>query len=82
MKKYLLLFILSLNSFSNYYMINYKGRNYKAFESKNNVYTTIELNSYKRSIINRYIQKYKIIRRLNNEEINNFNCNPVYSKCK
>lgn len=82
MKKYLLLFILSLNSFSNYYLINYKGKNYKAFENKNDIYTTIELNSYKRSLLNRYLQKYKIIRRLSNEEINSFNCNPIYSKCK
>ena len=82
MKKYLLLFILSLNSFSNYYMINYKGRNYKAFENKNDIYTTIEINSYKRSLLNRYLQKYKIIRRLSNEEIINFNCSPIYSKCK
>lgn len=82
MKKYLLLIILSLNSFSNYYMINYNGKNYRAKESNNDVYTMIELNSYKRSLLNRYIQKYKIIRRLNNEEIRSFNCSPVYNKCK
>ena len=83
MKKYLILFILSLNSFSNYYMINYNGKNYRAKESSNDVYTMIELNSYKRSLLNRYIQKYKIIRRLSNEEIRNFNCSPVYDKsCK
>ena len=82
MKKYLLLFILSLNSFSNYYMINYNGKNYKAFENKNDIYTTIELNSYKRSLLNRYTQKYRIIRRLSNEEIINFNCSPIYNDCK
>lgn len=82
MKKYLLFIILSLNSFSNYYMINYKGRYYKAFENENNAYTTIKLNRYKRSLLNRYVQKYKVIRRLNNEEIRDFNCNYVYSKCK
>lgn len=82
MKKYLLLIILSLNSFSNYYMINYKGKYYKAFENENNAYTTIKLNRYKRSLLNRYVQKYKVIRRLTDEEINIFNCNPVYNKCK
>ena len=82
MKKYLLLFILSLNLYSNYYMINYNGKKYKAFENKNNVYTVIELNNHKRNLLNRYIQKYKIIRRLSNEEIRDFNCNYVYSKCK
>ena len=82
MKKYLLLFILSLNSFSNYYMINYNGKNYRAKESNNDVYTMIELNNYKRSLLNRYVQKYKIIRRLSNEEINMFNCSPAYNKCK
>lgn len=82
MKKYLLLFILSLNLYSNYYVINYNGKKYKAFENKNNVYTIIELNNHKRSLLNRYIQKYKIIRRLSNEEIRDFNCSPVYSKCK
>ena len=82
MKKYLLLIILSLNSFSNYYMINYNGKNYRAKESNNDVYTMIELNNYKRSLLNRYIQKYKIIRRLSNEEIRSFNCSPVYNKCK
>lgn len=82
MKKYLLLFVLSLNSFSNYYLINYKNKNYKAFENKNDIYTTIELNNYKRSLLNRYIQKYKIIRRLSNEEIRSFNCSPIYNDCK
>lgn len=82
MKKLLLLLLISLNSFSSYYMINYKGKNYKAFENKNNLYTTIELDKYKMSILNRYIHKYKIVRRLNNEEIRNFNCSPIYNDCK
>lgn len=83
MKKLLLLLLLiGLNSFSSYYMINYKGKNYKAFENRNNIYTTIELNSYKRSLLNRYTQKYKIIRRLSNEEVRNFNCSPIYNDCK
>nr|DAN63700.1 MAG TPA: hypothetical protein [Herelleviridae sp.] len=83
MKKLFLLSLISLNLFSNnYYLINYKGKNYKAYENKNNLYTTIELDSYKMSILNRYVQKYKIIRRLNNEEIRIFKCSPVYNDCK
>lgn len=82
MKK-LFLLLISLNLFSNnYYLINYKGKNYRALENKNSIYTIIELNNYKMSILNRYIQKYKIIRRLNNEEIRNFNCSPIYNDCK
>lgn len=82
MKKYLLLFILSLNSFSNYYMINYNGKNYRARENNNDVYTMVELNSYKRTLLNKYTQKYTKVRRLNDEEIRNFNCSPVFNKCK
>ena len=83
MKKLFLLSLISLNLFSsNYYLINYKGKNYKAFENTNNLNTIIELNRFKRSVLNRYTQKYRIIRRLNNEEIRNFNCSPVYNNCK
>ena len=83
MKKLFLLSLISLNLFSNnYYLINYRGKNYRAFENKYNVYATIELNKYKRGLLNKYLQKYKIIRRLNNEEIRDFNCSPIYGKCK
>lgn len=83
MKKLFLLSLISLNLFSNnYYLINYRGIRYKALENTNNLNTIIELSKFKRGVLNRYTQKYKIIRRLSNEEIRDFNCSPVYSKCK
>ena len=82
MKKYLLLFILSLNLYGNYCVINYNGKNYRAFENEDSIYTIIELNNYKRILLNRYTQKYIKVRGMTDEEIDNFNCSPVYSKCK
>ena len=83
MKKLLLGLLIGLNGFSGtYYLINYKGKNYKALENKYDLYTYIEINKYQRSLLNKYTQKYKVIRRLTDEEIRNFNCSPVYSKCK
>lgn len=83
MKKLFLLSLISFNLFSNnYYLISYKGIRYKALENTNNLNTIIELGRFKRGILNRYTQKYKIIRRLSNEEIRDFNCSPIYNDCK
>ena len=83
MKKILfILLFLGINAFSNYVIINYKGKNYKARESNNDIYTMIELNKYKRTLLNKYTQKYTKVRRMTDEEINSFNCSPIYSKCK
>ena len=82
MKKLFLILLININIFSDYHLINYKGRNYLGKDEGSGLYYIIRLNKYKNSLIHKYTEKYKIIRRLNNEEVNIFNCSPVYSKCK
>lgn len=83
MKKVLFISLfLGVNVFSNYFIINYKGKNYRARENNNDVYTMVELNKYKRTLLNKYTQKYTRVRRMTDEEINSFNCSSVYNKCK
>ena len=82
MKKLLLCFIVAINSFSNYYLINYNNKNYRSYDS-GELYLMLDVNPYKRTLVNKYTQKYKIIRRLTDEEIKKYNCSPVYDKfCK
>lgn len=82
MKKLFLSLLIGLNSFSGYSLINYKGKNYLGKDEGSGLYYIIRINKYKNSLLNKYTENYKIIRRLSNEEINTFNCSPIYSKCK
>jgi hypothetical protein len=82
MKKLFLSLLIGLNSFSGYSLINYKGRNYLGKDEGSGLYYIIRVNKYRNSLINKYTEKYRIVRGLSNEEIDVFNCSPVYSKCK
>ena len=83
MKKLFLSLLISINSFSGYHLINYKGKNYLGKDEGSGLYYIVRLNKYKNSLIHKYVEKYKIVRRLTNEEIKKFNCSPVYDvNCK